>query len=202
MNGFKLDKFQDALKEVGNMGAGKASSALSKLLAKEVRLDPPEIYLSPVQEIPQLIGGPQKMVVGTYSSLSGDVAGTVLIVYPTQSALALADLILSKPVGTIKALDEESQTKIKEVGKTLTKFYIDSLIEFLEIKIAASDERIVSTFGESLTDLVLLGIKEKYAILIKTHFALPDSNVDGEFILLVAIESLTKVIEAIKHKIE
>jgi len=202
MEGFKLDKFQDALKEVGNMGAGKASSALSRLLEKEVRLNPPEIYLSPVKEIPQLIGGPQKMVVGTYSSLSGDVAGTVLIVYPTNSALILADLILNKKMGTSKALDEESQTKIKEIGNTLTKHYIESLISFLEIKINHSDERVVSTFGESLTDLVLLGIKEKYAILIKTHFTIPDTEVEGEFILLVAIESLTKVIEAIKHKIE
>ena len=198
----KLDKFQDALKEVGNMGAGKASGALSRLLEKEIRLNPPEIYLSPVKEIPQLIGGPQKMVVGTYSSLSGDVAGTVLIVYPTEGALLLADMLKNVKMGTTKNLGEMDQVKIKEVGNTLTKSYIESLVEFLEIKINASEERIVSTFGESLTDLVLLGIKEQYAILIKTHFQVPDTKAEGEFILLVAIDSLTKVIEAIKHKIE
>ena len=92
--------------------------------------------------------------------------------------------------------------KIKEIGHTLTKSYLQSLTGFLELNIKPSEERIVSTFGESLTDLVLLGIKEKYAILIKTHFKIPKTKVEGEFILLVAIESLSKVIEAIKHKIE
>ena len=199
--GFKLDKFQDALKEVGNMGAGKASGALARLLNQQVTLSPPEIYLSPVKEIPDLIGGPQKMVVGTYASLSGDLPGTVLIVYATEAAMDMADLIQKKTPGTTKTLAETDQIKLKEVGHTLTKSYLQSLTDFLELTINPSEERIVSTFGESLTDLVLLGIKEKYAILIKTHFVVPNTKAEGEFILLVAIESLTKVIEAIKHKI-
>ncbi len=202
LKGFKLDKFQDALKEVSNIGAGKASGALARLLDQQVNLITPEIYLLPVKDLPTVLGGPQQMVVGTYSSLTGDVAGTVLIVYTTENALFLVDLVNGRKPGTTKVLSAEDQIRLKEVGNVLTKNYVHSLTEFLELSINSSEERIVSTFGESLADLALLGIEEKYSILLKTHFSVPGQKVEGEFILLIAIESLTKVVEAIKHKLQ
>ena len=202
LKGFKLDKFQDALKEVSNIGAGKASGALARLLDQQVNLITPEIYLLPVKDLPTVLGGPQQMVVGTYSSLTGDVAGTVLIVYTTENALFLVDLVNGRKPGTTKVLSAEDQIRLKEVGNVLTKNYVHSLTEFLELSINSSEERIVSPLGESLADLALLGIEEKYSILLKTHFSVPGQKVEGEFILLIAIESLTKVVEAIKHKLQ
>lgn len=202
MDVYKLDKFQDALNEVGNIGSGKASGALSRLIDQEVTLAPPDIYLTPIKTIPELMGGPKRLVVGIYSAVSGDVSGTVLVVFPTESALALTDILGKKKLGTAKYLDKKSQLKLVKVGKALSTSYLKTITDFLELKVRHTDERIISTFGESLTDFVLLGIEEKYALLLRTKFSIPDSNIEGDFVLLIAIESLTKILEAIRKQLE
>jgi chemotaxis protein CheC len=200
-NLFKLDKFLDALKEVGNMGAGKASGALSRLVDRKVSLHTPEIFLTKTTDIPELIGGPQELVVGIYDSLKGDVAGSLLFVLPTKAAMSLADLLQGKKIGETKTLEKTAQTKLKEVGETLSKYYVSSITEFLKIKVERTEERIISTFGESLPDLVLLGITEKYALFISTNFEIPETEIKGKFIMLIAMDSVSKMVEAIKKQV-
>lgn len=201
MDVYKLDKFQDALNEVGNIGSGKASGALSRLIDKEIKLTPPDIYLTPVKNIPELVGGEKKLVVGIYSAISGDVSGTVITVLPTEGALLLADLIQKKQPGTTKALGREDQLKLEEAGKSLSVSYLKTMTEFLGLNIKHTDERIISTFGESLTDFVLLGIEEEYALLLRTKFAIPNTKIEGDFVLLIALESLTQVLEALRKQL-
>lgn len=193
-------EYLDALKEVGNMGAGNASGALSGILNKKVVLEIPGVHLTATQEIPKLIGGPQKLVVGIYNSIAGDVSGTMLVVMPTKNAMLLADVMQNKKLGSTLNLDNASQAKLKEMGDVVSKTYLESIKSFLDIKIDRNPQRIVATFGESLVDLVLLGVREKFAFFINTNFKIPDVNVEGKFILLIAIESITKIMEAIKKK--
>lgn len=199
---YKLDKFQDALNEVGNIGSGKASGALSRLINKEVRLSPPDIYLTPVKTIPNLVGGPKTLVVGIYSAISGDVSGTMLVVFSTKSALSLADVLGKKKIGTTKALNKKDQMNLIKAGKALSGSYLKTITDFLQLRVKHTDERIISTFGESLTDFVLLGIEEQYALLLRSKFSVPGTDLQGDFVLLIALESLTKILEAIRKQLE
>ena len=198
----KLEKFQDALKEMGNIGAGKASNYLSKLIGKPVNQTPPEIYLLPRNEVPDLIGGPQSLVVGIYTAVSGDVSGTMLLVFPTKDAMTLVDVLSKKKVGMTKTLNAVGQEKLKQAGKTLSFSYLRTIKDFLGLNFRSAPTRIISTFGESLTDFVLLGVEEDYALLLKTQFSIDGTNVKGDFILLLAIDSLSIVSEALRKKIE
>jgi len=65
---YELDEFQkDALRELGNLGSGKASSELSELINSKVNLEVPFVDLVPTKNVPDLVGGPKRLVVGTYS---------------------------------------------------------------------------------------------------------------------------------------
>ena len=55
--------------------------------------------------------------------------------------------------------------------------------------------------GESLADLILLGIEEEYALFVNTNFTIPDTEIQGKFIMLIAIDSIDKMIEAIKKQL-
>jgi len=201
MDVYKLDKFQDALNEVGNIGSGKASGALSRLIDMKVKLSTPDIYLTPVRNIPELVGGPKKLVVGIYSAISGDVSGTVLVVLSTKGALRLSDLLAKRKLGTSGILEKDDQIRLVEAGKSLSGSYLKTVTEFLGLKVKHTDERIISTFGESLTDFVLLGIEEKYALLLRTRFEIPGTKIEGDFVLLIALESLTQVLEALRKQL-
>lgn len=196
-----LNKYIDALKEVGNMGAGQASGVLADLTKQKVDLSMPKVDLTETSEIAGLISGEQQLVVGTYSSIKGDVSGTLLVAIPIKSAMCLADLIEGKEQGVTVSLDQTAQEKLKEIGDGLSKSYLDTVSMFLDIKVERTPERIISTFGESLADLVLLGIDQAEALLISTEFSVPNTEVKGKFIMLIAMDSTDKMIDAIKKQL-
>jgi chemotaxis protein CheC len=199
---YDLDESQkDALKELGSLGSGKASAELSKLVDTKVNLDVPFVDLVPTASVPDLVGGPKRLVVGTYSQVTGDVSGTIVVVFPIQSARMLIDVLNKQAIGTCEALTEEDRTKIKVVGEILCSAYLQTLSDFLGINATHDKPRIVSAFGESLPDFVLLNIRGDHALLLKTVFEVPSTkDLEGNFVLLLTAESIDKVLETIKTK--
>ena len=49
----------DALREVANIGAGHAATALSQLTHRRIMISVPEINIARLEEVPGLIGDPQ-----------------------------------------------------------------------------------------------------------------------------------------------
>lgn len=200
---YDLDEFQkDALKELGSLGSGKASAALSKLVDTEVRLDVPFVDLVPTKNVPDLVGGPKKLVIGTYSHVTGDVSGTIVVVFPVKSARLLVDVLNRDPPGTCEVLKIKDRNNIRKVGEILSTAYLETLAEFLGINAVHEDPRIVSAFGESLPDFVLLNITGDYALLLKTIFQVPSTEeLEGNFVLLLTAESIEKLLQIIKSKL-
>src|SRR2546430_12581522 len=57
----------DALKEVANIGAGHAATALSQLTHRRIMISVPEINIARLEEVPGLIGDPQEVVAAVRS---------------------------------------------------------------------------------------------------------------------------------------
>ncbi|HIE34527.1 MAG TPA: hypothetical protein EYP86_05250 [Candidatus Altiarchaeales archaeon] len=201
---YELDEFQkDALKELGNLGSGRASSELSKLIDMKVNLDVSFVDLVPTDDVPDLVGGPRMLVVGTYAPVQGDVIGTIVVVFPIKSALMFVDLVNKREFGTTNALSIKDRDTIREIGDILSKSYLQTFAEFLNINAEHTTPRIVSAFGESLPDFVLLNIQEKHALLLKTEFNIPTAEkINGNFVLLLTSESIEKLLDALKEKLQ
>ena len=61
----QLDDIQyDALKEIGNIGAGNATTALSKMLNQKMDMSVPKVELVPFNEISDIMGDEDQTVVG------------------------------------------------------------------------------------------------------------------------------------------
>jgi len=198
MPGFQK-KFLDAIREIGNMGAGQASGSLSKLTSQKVVLHTPHIALKKIVNVPKVIGGSQEMIVGIYNSLKGDLSGTLLIALPAKSALTLADKIQKKKTKST-TLTKQAQDKLKQIGEIVTQNYVASITQFLELNVSGTEERIISAFGESIADLALLGVKGKFALVLRTEFEI--GSVKGKLILLLAMDSASTIKQAIQKKLE
>ena len=192
---YKLTDFQkDALVELGNLGSGKASSTLSDMMGNKVNLTIPFMDLVQVNEVPKLISGPKKLVAGTYSQIIGDVCGGIVIVFPLKSALMMIDLFQKRRPGTTKLLEEKDQETLKEIGNVLSNSYLETFTNFLEVKADYTDLRVISTFGESISDFLMLNTHGEHAILLKTDFSIPSLDINGDFILLLTLNSTDKLL--------
>ena len=84
----KLNTFQkDSLGEMANIGSGKASNSLSKLIKKKVILSTPQIKLIPITQVARAVSGPKQLVVSVLSRLQGDVQGTILVIFPKLTGI-------------------------------------------------------------------------------------------------------------------
>ena len=83
----KQDEFRlDVLKELGNIGAGHATTALSRLLGnKKLTLVVPQAMIVGMQESMGLCGGPESLVGAIYIRVSG---GLWLYFFPSRASKA------------------------------------------------------------------------------------------------------------------
>lgn len=108
---------RDALRELANIGAGHAATALSKLLGGE-RLDfqPPEAWTATAKEFTQLLAGDASPWRGTVQQVKGDVVGELWLVLGRRDAQALAARFLAEPYPNPSAVDEALARMAETVG--------------------------------------------------------------------------------------
>ena len=81
-----LDAMQyDVLKEIGNIGAGNATTALSKMLSIKMDMSVPNVALLPFQDISSVIGSEDQTVVGILLGIEGDIDGMMMFLFDMKS---------------------------------------------------------------------------------------------------------------------
>ncbi|MCL6456762.1 MAG: chemotaxis protein CheC, partial [Gorillibacterium sp.] len=76
----------DLLKEIGNIGAGHAATALSTLLNKPVDMLVPVVRFVPFEDITASLGGPEKLVVAIFLRVEGETPGNLFFIISIESA--------------------------------------------------------------------------------------------------------------------
>lgn len=80
MSKFTFDEinsmYVDVLKEIGNIGAGNATTAVATMLNMKLRMEVPNVKLMAVQELNTAIGSEEEQIVGIYQSVGKDIEGT------------------------------------------------------------------------------------------------------------------------------
>src|SRR5262249_39387834 len=113
----------DGLREVANIGAGHAATALSQMTDQTIMIAVPTINISPLEEVPTQIGGPEEPVAAVLMNMVGDLTGRTLLVFPKPTAIRLAELMLRRPHVTGDELTELEQSAVKEAGNILSGAY-------------------------------------------------------------------------------
>lgn len=193
----------DALKEVGNIGAGHAATALSQLIKKKIMISVPEVKVIGLQEIPNLIGNSQSLVAGIVMNVFGDITAKILLLLTRESALSLADMLLQKQPGTSKVLSEIDNSAIKETGNILSGAYMNALNEFLGLMLLPSVPNLVFDIASAILSAItegLEGISSKI-LCIETQFSEANEKIIKGYLLLIPdIPSVGVILNAIKVK--
>ena len=71
------ETYLDVLKEIGNIGAGNAMTALSQMLNCKVDMKVPQVKLLDFNEVGALMGGEEQVMVGVFLGVEGDITGSM-----------------------------------------------------------------------------------------------------------------------------
>src|SRR5436305_6295230 len=111
----------DALREVANIGAGHAASALSQLANRKIMISVPQINIVRLEEVPDLLGNPQDVVAAVLMHMLGDLTGRTLLLFPEAVGRRVCDMLLRRPVGTTAVLDAIEKTCLKKAGNNIAR---------------------------------------------------------------------------------
>lgn len=195
---------KDALREVGYIGAGHASKALSQMIGESIDVTVPLAQTIPLEEIPKTVGGPEALVTGIYLPITGDVKGSVLLIFPQKSALLLADIIQGKEPGTTKKLDEMDKSALEETGNILAGNCLTALSKFLRIKLVEHIPDITSDMISAVMDYVVVkfGQEAERALVLEVEFNTKGKKIPGYFFLLFNLKEADKILKALRKEIK
>lgn len=192
----------DALKEIGNIGAGNAATALSKMVGKRVNMEVPLVRILPLKDIPEWLGGPEKEVLGVYLSVFGALTGHILFVMTIDDALKIMRILLGDMAPSrdqILSMDELASSAMGEIGNILSSSYLSALADFTGLHLNHSVPAIAVDMAGAIVDVVLIEISQHsdYALLIETVFVEEEDRITGYFMLIPDTGSLEIILQAL-----
>ena len=199
----KLSPMQlDALREIGNVGAGNAATALSQILNKRIDMTVPKISILPLGEVPEVVGGPDAMVAGVYLRVYGLAPSSILFLLPRDCAFYLVDMLMGRDHGTTLEMDAMDESALMEIGNILAGAYLNALSYFTKLTLLPSIPALAMDMAGAILSVILiqLGQMGDHALVIETEFSDDNDGVKGHFFLIPDPGSLGTIIAAIGVK--
>ncbi len=200
----KLSSLQlDALKEVGNVGAGNAATALSQIINRKIDMTVPQVAILPLGDVPDVVGGPEIMVAGVYLRVFGPAPSSILFLLPRESAFTLVDMLMGRERGMTDHLDSMDESALLEIGNILAGAYLNALSFFTKFTLLPSIPALAMDMAGAILSVILsqLGQMGDHALVIETEFSTEgDGGVKGHFFLIPDPGSLGTILAAIGVK--
>ncbi|MFJ7970821.1 chemotaxis protein CheC [Psychrobacillus sp. NPDC096389] len=195
----------DVLKEIGNIGAAHAATALSTLLNKKIDMKVPKVEMVSFDDMMDLAGGPENVVAGIYLRIEGDVTGSMFFILPVEQAnrfirALVQDSSLDFQTGEVSELGASA---MQELGNILSGSYLSALSDFTSLKIYPTVPALSVDMVGAIVSFGLVEVSHvsDYVIVIDTAIteeSKPDGeSVKGHFFLLPDPDSFDAIFTAL-----
>ena len=190
--------YMDVLKEIGNIGAGNAMTALSQMLQCKVDMQVPQVRLLEFQEVGSMMGGEEQLMVGVYLAVEGDITGSIMFLVRTDSAKHLVNKLMMGMASEGDELNEMEISAMKEISNIITVAYLNSLSMLTNLKIYPTPPDLALDMAGAILSVpaIEFGIMGDKILLIQSQFY-DDMEIDGYFILIPDLESYEKILSAL-----
>lgn len=187
----------DALKEVGNIGAGNASIALSQIVGEKVDLLMPRASVKSLGEVPMLVGGPEALVAGVYMPIAGDCPGSILLLLEANGAMSLAERMVKDVSLFVQEAETLKRSALQEAGSILAGAYLRALGELTGLFFKPSVPGFAMDMAGAIIDYVLVDIAdtEEEVFVVETDFEISGLKLEGHLVLFPERGTLNMMLE-------
>lgn len=196
----EMDHMQfDVLKEIGNIGAGNATTALSSMINSKVDMRVPKVALLEFKELAEALGGADNIVVGILLTLEGEINGMMMFMVERADASRLVNILMGRPLENDEEFSEIEHSALKEIGNIIAGAYLSSLSSLTGIRIDASIPYMSIDMAGAILSVpaIEFGKVGDKALIIQTEFFKDDSNINGYFILIPTLESYDVILTSL-----
>ncbi|WP_310829074.1 chemotaxis protein CheC [Paenibacillus pedocola] len=189
----------DVLKEVGNIGAGNAATALSQLLNKPIDMAVPKVQLLSFEEITDKVGGAEELVYAVFLRVEGEAPGNLFFILTPEAAMNLLNRVAGIEISPDQELGEMELSALSEIGNILAGSYLSSLADFTSLSMYPTVPALAMDMAGAILGYGLLqfGQMGDDALLIDTTFLEGKNEIEGQFFLIPDPESFPKIFKSL-----
>lgn len=191
-------EYFDVLREIGNIGAGNATTALAQMMQCKVDMSVPQVKLLEFKELGAMMGGEEIIMAGIYLGIEGDITGSIMFLLEKQAARHLVSKLMGGMPVEGEEFNEMELSALKEVGNIITGAYLNSLSMLTNLVIYPSvPDLCVDMAGAILSvPAIEFGALGDKMLLIQTQF-FDEMTLDGYFILVPDLDSYGKILSSL-----
>lgn len=192
------DMYIDVLREIGNIGAGNATTAIASMLGIRIDMNVPKVELLDVARLGSAICPEDEIIVGIFLEVQKDIEGSMMFLMKMDSARFLVNKLMGRDVEEVKDFDEMDLSALKEVGNIIAASYLNAISSMTNLVIAPSIPYIAVDMAASILSVpaIQFGQFGDNALFIQTEFG-DDVMISGYFILMPEQNSYEKILTAL-----
>ena len=187
----------DVMREIGNIGAGNACTALSVLLGTTIDMSVPRVQLLGYESTAEHLGGNDTMVIGLWVEINGDLEGMLVHVVEKRFAERIINTFYAKEIENIASLDEMDSSVLNEMANITSGAYANSIASLtsLFVNIGTPNQvpgKVSDIMRLPLTQFVKPG---EQVLVVDEVFTIDDEHISSNMILALESDSLEKLFE-------
>ena len=171
----------DVLKELGNIGAGNAVSAIANMLGMMIDMNVPSIRMMEASKLGTAVGAEDETIVGIFLEVCEDIEGSMMFLLDIPSARYLVSKLMMSDASSDKPFDEMELSALKEIGNIIAGSYLSALSSLTNLVIVPAIQ--FGQFGDN-------------ALLIQTEIC-AEVAINGYFILMPEQDSYEKILTSL-----
>ncbi len=206
------DLQKDALKEIGNIGAGNAANALAGLISRRVDINIPSVQIIELDQYINNLTKNKYTLFTTWSNIIGDNKATILILFKISDVIKLVSVMIEgmedskaelseADIKSIDDLPELYTSALSELGHILANHYSIALGNLLELKLMTEPPGMSLDIGEQLHDTInnQIGLYNGLSLLIATTIMIKDLMVSGSCIFIPDPATMDRMLDALSQ---
>jgi chemotaxis protein CheC len=190
------DLQKDALKEVGNIGAGHAATSLSQLLNTTIKLSEPSIDVIKFRDLSMRVGYENRLVAALHMYVRGEAPGQMVVLFDREHALDYVNSFIGRVIGDIRIFDATIDSTLKMLGTIMAGAYLTALESLTGVNLVPSVPMLSYGTAAAAFRSLLSILPEQDVFLIESSFLDKERDVSGRFILIPETGSLHALLAA------
>ena len=192
MSNFSLDDMNsmyiDVLREIGNIGAGNATTTIAQMLNERIDMKVPNVQLMEASELGTAICAEDEIIVGIFLEVQTDIAGSMMFLLPMDSAQNVVNMLMHRSSDYREPFDDMDLSALKEIGNIIAASYLSALSTMTQLTITPSVPYIAVDMAAAILSVpaIQFGQYGDNALLIQTEFG-EENKVSGYFLLRLSL---------------
>jgi chemotaxis protein CheC len=183
-----------------NIATARTAASLSSLTGRRVVLETPHVAVHPIEELAgELATLVQGEIATVHQIFTGPVAGDALLLLNYDAAATLVSLLADEPPRAGR-MTESAREALTEIGNILLNACLGVFGDMLQVRVSFSVPALQLDDLTGLLHSLTIGRSGiQYGLVAHTNFHLLDSAIGGYMVMVLGIDSLDRLLEAIER---